>query len=53
MTELERLHEERINALDRLVDVLSQKVDDYISESRADRAEMKAECAALKKIWTQ
>lgn len=39
MSELERMHEERINALDRRVDLLSQKVDDFIAESRrnADR----------------
>ncbi len=47
MTEVERMHEERINALDRRVDVLSQKVDDFIAESRADRAETKQRLAAM------
>ena len=54
MTEIERMHEERINALDRRVDVLSQKIDDYIAESRAARAktdeelkEMRAEMKTL------
>ena len=54
MTEIERMHEDRINSLDRRVDVLSQKIDDYIAESRAARAktdeelkEMRAEMKTL------
>ena len=47
MTKIERMHEERINALDKRVEVLAQKVDDAIAESRADRAEMKKEIRAI------
>ena len=54
MTNVERMHEERLNSLDRRVDVLSQKIDDYIAESRAARAktdeelkEMRAEMKTL------
>ena len=48
MTEIERMHEERINALDRRVDVLSQKVDDYIAESRAARAKTDEELKEMR-----
>lgn len=48
MTEIERLHEERINALDNRVDVLSQKVDDFIAESRAARAKTDEELKEMR-----
>ena len=48
MTEIERMHEERINALDRRVDVLSQKVDDFIAESRAARAKTDEELKEMR-----
>lgn len=56
MTEIERMHEERLNSLDRRVDVLSQKIDDYIAESRAARAETKEELKEMRadrKIFNQ
>ena len=45
MTEVEKMHEERLNALDNRVDVLSQKIDDFITESRrtADRQDARME----------
>ena len=48
MTEIERMHEERINALDRRVGVLSQKVDDFIAESRAARAKTDEELKEMR-----
>ena len=48
MTKVERMHEERINSLDRRVDVLSQKIDDFIAESRAARAETKEELKEMR-----
>ena len=47
MTEIERMHEERITALDRRVDVLSQKIDDYIAESRRNADRQDARMAQL------
>ena len=47
MTDLERRHEERINALDTRVEVLSQKIDDYIAESRANSARQDARMEKL------
>ncbi len=43
MTNVERMHEERINALDTRVEVLSQKVDDYIAEGREMRKKQNEE----------
>ena len=48
MTEIERMHEDRINSLDRRVDVLSQKIDDYIAESRAARAKADEEMKEMR-----
>ena len=47
MTDVERMHEERINALDTRVEVLSQKVDDFIAESRANAARQEARMEKL------
>jgi len=48
MTEIERMHEERLNSLDRRVDVLSQKIDDFIAESRAARAKTDEELKEMR-----
>ena len=47
MTDVERMHEERINALDTRVEVLSQKVDDFIEESRRTAARQDARMEKL------
>ncbi len=58
MTKIERMHEERINALDRRVDVLSvkvdalsSKIDNFITESRRTADRQDARMQQLEQRW--
>lgn len=51
MTKIEKMHEERINALDKRVEVLSQKVDDFITESRRTADRQDARMQQLEQRW--